>query len=971
MKKGVLSLLLLTWILGAFYVPPTVHAYESERIETESVALPFYDDVLNNWKQLNYRDIDDSKVFYPDTMSFDLSTLKTTDDNRLILSWRTFDTVTIFTHIADAGLYSMALDYISTTTSIKSIKIQVAINDEIQYMEASRFTLPTLWSQKDEILTDRFGNDIVPTSYQLFEPMRFQFHDNVGLYKDPLRFKFNQGINKIELTLLEGQLDLYQLQFTEKAYVPSYEQYLSTIPTFYGQDTIHIEAERTSFKNDPSIRAGNDRDPRVTPFALMESRLNVLDGQTFNVGNQSIYYVFDVETEGIYHITLKVLQNGMVNTNVFRSMTLDGVIPFSEATSLKIPYDRDFQYFTLGSESPYAFYLEPGTHTIGLHVNISHNKDIYLGILDLMARMNTTTLDIQKITGNQTDASRDWDLRDYMPNLESDLYAYVNDVNMLYNAWIDIHGTGASPVSTTLRLAYERMVTVAEDPNELPINLTDFTIGSGSVLALIGNVLPELINSPLTLDSIIIHPENTELPKLHAGFFENLWIGIKRFFLSFFSDQYVTEGSDDEVEVWVNRGRAYVDLMQQMADTMYTPDSGQKVRISLMPDENKLILANAADAQPDIAMGIAAWRPFEFAVRDALYDLRYFEDFNDVSGRFAPGAFTGLIYQDGVYALPETQNFQLLFYRRDVLEKLNLEIPNTWFDVIDMLPELQRFGLNFYIPLANNAAFKSFDTTFPWISQFDGSLYAEDAMSVAFDDPNTIEALDMMTDLFKIYSLPVEVGSFYQRFRYGNLPIGIGDFGMYVQLLYAAPEIAGLWDIAMLPGIENENTSDINRSFVGASTVNVIFEASTKKNEAWAFLTWWSDAETQITYAENLITTYGPEFLWNTANLDAFLGMSWDSRHQQVIYEQWGHIYDPAKVPGSYMVERELSNIWNRVVYDGVNLRTAIEDGMVIANREITRKMIEFGYLDTQGNVIKPYLIPTPQTLIDWRDNDA
>jgi len=71
------------------------------------------------------------------------------------------------------------------------------------------------------------------------------------------------------------------------------------------------------------------------------------------------------------------------------------------------------------------------------------------------------------------------------------------------------------------------------------------------------------------------------------------------------------------------------------------------------------------------------------------------------------------------------------------------------------------------------------------------------------------------------------------------------------------------------------------------------------------------------------------------------------------------------------MVERELSNIWNRVVYDGVNLRTAIEDGMVIANREITRKMIEFGYLDTQGNVIKPYLIPTPQTLIDWRDNDA
>jgi hypothetical protein len=99
--------------------------------------------------------------------------------------------------------------------------------------------------------------------------------------------------------------------------------------------------------------------------------------------------------------------------------------------------------------------------------------------------------------------------------------------------------------------------------------------------------------------------------------------------------------------------------------------------------------------------------------------------------------------------------------------------------------------------------------------------------------------------------------------------------------------------------------------------------------------------------------------------------MSWDPNHQQIIYEQWTHIYDPVKVPGSYMVERELSNIWNKVVYDGVNLRTAIEDGSVIANREITRKMIEFGYLDASGNIIQPYFIPTPETIIQWRDDDA
>jgi hypothetical protein len=66
------------------------------------------------------------------------------------------------------------------------------------------------------------------------------------------------------------------------------------------------------------------------------------------------------------------------------------------------------------------------------------------------------------------------------------------------------------------------------------------------------------------------------------------------------------------------------------------------------------------------------------------------------------------------------------------------------------------------------------------------------------------------------------------------------------------------------------------------------------------------------------------------------------------------------------MLERELSNIWNKVVYQGINLRTAIEDSLIITNKEITRKMIEFGYLDRQGTVLKPYRLPTLDTVDAW-----
>jgi hypothetical protein len=94
--------------------------------------------------------------------------------------------------------------------------------------------------------------------------------------------------------------------------------------------------------------------------------------------------------------------------------------------------------------------------------------------------------------------------------------------------------------------------------------------------------------------------------------------------------------------------------------------------------------------------------------------------------------------------------------------------------------------------------------------------------------------------------------------------------------------------------------------------------------------------------------------------------MSWDEGHRSVMLEQWEWIDDTAKTPASYMVERELSNIWNKVVYQGVNLRTAIEDSLIIADKEIRRKMIEFGFIDAQGNALKAYILPTRENIDDW-----
>ncbi len=969
MTKLFLTLCVLAGTLTLWGLRPAVALEAQEIFEVQSLILPSYQDTWQHWVSEGYDMIDTaSHVFFPLDITEHTGTLITSEEqDRIHLD--SGQSVFIDVSVETTGLYALQTTYISRTTSIKPIRARLSVNGRFPYDDATRYELPTLWQQDSQINQDRFGNDIVPRSTQVYQPLSFEFVDNVGLYQDPMLVLLEAGMNTLELNLIDGALDLLTFTVHGLPKLPSYDDYRQTHAGSMPEGLIHLQGEDITLKNDPSIRSGNHRGLTVTPFALMESRLNVLDGSTFSAGRQAVFYDIEVPQTGYYQLSFKVLQNGMINTHVYRDISINGTVPFAQARHIEIPFSRQFQYFTPEhAGEPLLFYLEAGTQTIGLHVDMTSIRPVYLGILDLMRRMNQTTLDIQKVTGNQLDANRDWDLLDYMPDLVAELDRYIADLEAVYNAWVSYHGTGSSPITTALRQSVDRMRRIASEPDELPRNMNLFSVGSGSILALIGNVIPMMIQSPLTIDAFYLHHPDAELPSLNVSLWRRAWVSVQRFFLSFFSDQYIDTPQEGELEVWVNRGRAYVDLMQQMADSLYTPETGQRVRISLMPDENKLILANAAGAQPDLAMGVAAWRPFEFAVRNSLYDLRSFDTFDEVSQRFAPGSFVGLIYQEGVYALPETQNFQLLFYRKDVLETLELEVPDTWEDVILMLPELQRFGMNFYIPLANNAAFKSFDTTYPFIAQYRGNLFSEDGMSVAYDDPQTLAALQLMTRLFTTFAMPVEIGSFYQNFRYGNLPIGIGDFSMYVQLLNAAPEIAGLWDIALLPGVAHGD--EVDRSFVGAATVNVIFDDSRHKQEAWDFLSWWTDTDTQILYAENLLTTYGSAFLWNTANLDAFLGMSWDRNHQQVIYEQWSYVNDPVKVPGSYMVERELSNIWNRVVFDGVTLRTAVEDGAVIANREIRRKMMEFGYLSQQGLPLRPYLIPDRDTVVRWRVGD-
>jgi ABC-type glycerol-3-phosphate transport system substrate-binding protein len=901
-------------------------------------------------------------------------------EDQMNYEWIEDSSIFIHVDIADAGLYYLHINYMSLAKTHIPIGLAVKLNgaEDSPYYEASQITLPTLWRESSTDLgTDRYGNDvsIAQETVDIYQDLLIK--DTRRLYQDGLGFYLEAGENIIEIEKISGSLKLREIRVeTKKEYI-SYIEYIQNYDNTAADELIRIEAEENLYKSSSTIARGTSRDPLVKPFSMTKLKLNVLGTDSYDNGGDAVSWEVDIEQAGWYYITLRA-QMLRQNATSYRTLYINGEIPFEEAKHLPISYDRNWQNATLRTmdQEKIKVYLEPGD-VITLEVDSSLFSTTLEKLRMITSEMSALGLDVTKLTRNNTDRGIDWVMLDYFPNLNNDLSRWIVELDEAKEVIKSLYGFNrTAQIVRDIEAAKQKIVTIQGDINELPRRLTLLSTGSSSAVQLISNQFDNIIKQPLVLDAIYIHTNLDDLPNPNPNLWTRVRVSISRFFLSFVDQSYSEKADPDELEIWVNRSRQYVDLMQKIADDQFTTETGIKVKISLINDDSKLLLANSANQQPDAALGISAWIPNEYGMRGMLYDMSQAKNFSQTIQVFNPEQLIPMTFDNKLYGLPETENFFVLFYRKDILDQLDLNVPNTWQDVLDMLPVLRRYGMSFYIPLSSSSALKSFDSTAPLIYQFEGKIYADDGFGSAIDYENTVQALSFMTDLYREYSMPFQVPSFFNSFRYGDIPIGIGDFGMYLQLTNAASDISGLWDIALVPGIPHQKLNEdtqmmetvINRSMGGAQQASIIFEKSEKKEEAWEFISWWMSTETQVLFSNTLLNTLGTRYIWNTANLEAFEQLSINKAHLEVILEQWTHLKEVPKIPGSYIVEREISNTWNSVVYNDANLRSTVSDAMIKIDRELARKMVEFGYLDSRGNVLKPFNLPTVEDILRWYD---
>jgi len=890
-----------------------------------------------------------------------------------VLSLVAGDTIIFTIDVSTAGLYQLAIDFYSLSNDYFDIELAVKINGSLPYSEAGQVIIYKNWGLLDGFSKDRYGNDFYGEQVQIQKWVKQDFYDPMGLFLEPLAFYLETGSQEISFTLIKGEMLLGDIFVSGRSDLISYQEYSANKKLVSDELLIETEAEIPNYKNAANIQAGVSRSVGVTPFSVRYLKLNTISGTSYNSQREMVAYSVDIEKAGYYYITFKAKQSNNVNAAVFRSLRVNGEIPFAEAAFIKFEYDTSWQNVTVGDgENPYLIYLNQGTNEISLTVNLSPYQDAFYEIEDILEYVNELALDVKKLTGNQLDEFRDWEISDYLPNVVDELENAAMVLNNIYKELNDLTTSNKlSEAASMIKIAIRNLNLLAKEPNEIPKNINLLSTSQESIASTLRSAISLLLNSPLDLDKFYIHTD-VKLERPNANLFVRFWVNLKRFFLSFFDERYQLNPDDDELVVWVNRSKQYTDLIQKMTDDDFTKNTGIKVQISVMASEGKLILANSAGTNPDIAMGVASWLPYDLGIRGAILDLTEFidnEDFSDVINQYYNQALIPMIYNRGLYGLPDTENFYVMYYRHDILEALGIPIPNTWDEVKEIMPILKRYGMNFYLPLSSATSLKSFDSTLPFLFQYGSLVYDETGFNVDLENIESIKALEIMTELYTIYSVDTTVTSFYNDFRLGKSPIGIGDFGMYTTLLNAANDIKGLWSIALLPGVEQADES-IDRSAPGALTANMIFENTDKKNEAWEYLKWWSSTETQIRFQDLLLSTLGPEYLWNSGNFEAFQALNINQADLRIILEQWTHLKELPKVPGSYQVELEISNIWNAVVLNRENMRILLNDAIIRMDQEIHRKMSEFGYMDKKENILRDYLLANEAIIIEWKASD-
>lgn len=879
----------------------------------------------------------------------------------------TDSSVSFHVQVPQTGYYNLYMEYLIPESRGVAAERGVRINGEFPFEDAQNITFTRIWTDGGEVKTDNQGNQIRPTQIEVYDWQSSCFEDDMGYITEPYRFYLEKGDNEITLEAENEPMIIRKFMVAPVSVIQSYEEYVAKYPDISDQAMTAgyiqmIQGEDSTLRSESSLYAKYDRSsPTTYPNSVTNTVLNYVGGDTWRSSGQWIEWEFEVPEDGYYNIMIKGRQNYSRGSVSSRTVYIDGEIPFSEMKEISYAYSNDWECKDLADENgvPYNFYLTKGTHTIRLEATLGGVGPILEELEDSTYRVNQIYRKILVYTGANPDRYRDYYIEANYPEVMEAMELESKRLFKIVDDTVSYSGQKADNIAAAQTVA-QQMERFCEKPNKITLEFTTF---KDNITAL-GTASLNMSETKLDIDYLVVSGTGVTPKKDKANVFTKLWHETKSFFASFFVDynsvgDVYDESADDEVvKVWILTGRDQGTILKSMVDDTFTPESGVKVNVEIV-DPTALLNAVLAGRGPNVVLSVGADQPVNYALRGAAEDITQFNDWEEVLSHYTPSSYEQYGLDGHIYAIPETQTFNVMFYRKDVLEEMGLEVPDTWQELIEMLPTIQGNNLSVGIPTAAGSSSTTTATTavasnvpdlslyFTLLYQYGGDMYNEMGTKTTVDDEAGIRAFDDYVRYFNDYGLPT-IYDFVSRFRSGEMPIGISAYSTYNTLMVSAPEIRGLWDFTLIPGTEYTNpdgTTYIDRSdfITGSATMMIATEDESLKQKSWEFMKWWAKPDTQVRFGREIEALLGSSARYATANKDAFEQLSWSSDDIKVLSEQWDQTVGIREVPGGYYTGRHITNAIRKVINDKDDTRETIIDYSIKINEEIEKKRNEFG----------------------------
>lgn len=873
-------------------------------------------------------------------------------------------TITWKFNVKTAGLYNMEMYYFPVAGQNTTVEVGLEIDGKTPFDEAKLIELDRYWKNKTAIEFDaRQKNQKRPPQVEYDCWVTYPIKDKDGLINTPYYFYLSEGEHTLTLSGVKTNIYMKNIRFFNSEALPTYaeiaptQQQIEDTPALPNGQAILIEAESPKYTTASVLYPTYDRtDYTVSPSHPVNKRYNTIGDGTWDKATQTVYWDVIVPASGYYTVRMKARQAKMRGFFSNRRVYINGVVPCEELNDVKVRYNPEWQTVELTDDAgePIYVYLEAGTNTFALEAVPGDIGEVMQRLDDLIYTMNYYYRRILMITGPQPDEYNDYFLEEQIPEL-LDVFQYAVDTLLAEKAGIE-QLTGEGSEASTLQTMAVILELALDKPGDIPVMISSIK----DQISAVSSWMRDYRNQPLELDYIEFKTVHDKYKDAGSNFFSAMIFGFQAFIGSFFEDYTsISDTTAKALNVWVSLGRDQATVVNELVASEYNPDHSTKIAIRLV--QGAVLEATLAGKGPEVALFIGGDFPVVCASRGLLINMKDFTDYESVVQRFTPDITTLYEFNNGVYGLPLTEAFPMMFYRTDVLEELGYsEPPESWDALIDMLPDLQRKYLEVGLILPSNISSQVFDAGNTFILlmlQTGQSLYKKSEIngqyiSTTFETEAAVEAFTKWTKFYTVYDFDQTYDAF-TRFRTGETPILLQNYAtFYSQLTVAAPEIKGLWDFTHVPGTyrTDENGNRIldytaNSGSAGA----VIFKSCSDTQAAWDFLKWFTSTEVQVEYGKTIEAILGPMGRYDTANLEALKQLNWSTAEYNKIYDQISNLREVPIIPASYAVTRNVYNAFRAVVNNQKNPRYQLSSYNRDINIEIVRKLKELGYYEEEG----------------------